>query len=135
VRQVRWRDPATYVDKALAGQPVSNEHEVARRDLPFEYVLNALRLREGFAVAEFSARTGLPASALRQALALARARGLVEPADSADTADTAAVPGDGERVVPTARGFDFLSDLQALFLPAGDRPAARLPPADAELAD
>jgi hypothetical protein len=37
--------------------------------------------------------------------------------------------------VPTARGFDFLSDLQALFLPAGDRPAARLPPADAELAD
>ncbi len=138
VRQVRWRDPGTYVDKALAGQPVSNEHEVARRDLPFEYMLNALRLREGFAVAEFSARTGLPASALRQALALARARGLVEPADSAETAETAdaaAAPGGDERVVPTARGFDFLSDLQALFLPAGDRPAARLPPADAELAD
>jgi oxygen-independent coproporphyrinogen-3 oxidase len=136
VRQVRWRDPATYVDKALAGQPVSNEHEVARRDLPFEYVLNALRLREGFAVAEFSARTGLPASALRQALALARARGLVEPADSAETAETAetadaaAAPGGDERVVPTARGFDFLSDLQALFLPADGGRAARLPGAD-----
>ncbi|MGA1286684.1 MAG: radical SAM family heme chaperone HemW [Rubrivivax sp.] len=111
VRQVRWRDPATYVERALAGQPVSNEHEVARRDLPFEYAMNALRLREGFAVEDFCARTGLPASALDAALARARALGLVED-DGAGTR-----PGPDRRVVPTARGFDFLSDLQALFLP------------------
>jgi oxygen-independent coproporphyrinogen-3 oxidase len=127
LRQVRWRDPATYVERALAGQPVSNEHEVARRDLPFEYALNALRLREGFALGEFSARTGLPASALRQALAQARARGLVELADP--VAPSAGAGGD-EQVVPSARGFDFLSDLQALFLPADGGRAARLPGAD-----
>ena len=106
VRQVRWRDPASYVERALAGQALSNEHEVARRDLPFEYALNALRLREGFTVEDFCARTGLPASALQRGLAQARERGLVEP-------------GDAGLVVPTARGFDFLSDLQALFLPPG----------------
>jgi oxygen-independent coproporphyrinogen-3 oxidase len=90
---------------------VSNEHEVARRDLPFEYAMNALRLRDGFAVEDFSARTGLPTSALAKALARARTLGLVE--------DGAAVEGGagGGRIVPTARGFDFLSDLQALFLP------------------
>jgi oxygen-independent coproporphyrinogen-3 oxidase len=106
LRQVRWRDPATYVERALAGQAVSNEHEVARRDLPFEYALNALRLREGFTVDDFCARTGLPASALQRGVSQARERGLVE-SDGAG------------RVVPTARGFDFLSDLQALFLPPG----------------
>jgi oxygen-independent coproporphyrinogen-3 oxidase len=109
VRQVRWRDPQTYVEHALAGQPVSNEHEVARRDLPFEFALNALRLRQGFTVADFCARTGLPSSALERPLALARARGLIEWEDALDPAQ--------RRVAATSRGFDFLSDLQALFLP------------------
>jgi len=108
LRQVRWREPATYMDKALAGQAVSNEHEVARKDLPFEYVLNALRLPQGFVVEDFCGRTGLPPSALARGLSLAQERGLVEPLGV----------GQGQRVVPTARGFDFLSDLQALFLPA-----------------
>ncbi len=117
VRQVRWREPATYVERALAGQPVSNEHEVARRDLPFEYAMNALRLRDGFAVEDFCARTGLPVSALGSALSQAQARGLIEDAIGSP---------DG-RIVPTARGFDFLSDLQALFLPSAEGRAARLP--------
>ena len=60
---------------------------------------------------DFCARTGLPASALDAALARARVLGLVED-DGAGTR-----PGPYRRVVPTARGFDFLSDLQALFLP------------------
>ncbi len=107
LRQVRWREPLTYMDRALAGQAVSNEHEVARRDLPFEYVLNALRLREGFALKDFCARTGLPPSALADAVTAARQRGLID----------AELLSDEQRVVPTPRGFDFLSDLQALFLP------------------
>ena len=133
MRQVRWRDPATYVEKALAGQAVSNEHEIARRDLPFEYTMNALRLREGFPVGDFCARTGLPASALRHALAQARVRGLlVDTApEGAGGAAGGVLTGLDEWVVPTELGFDFLSDLQALFLPADDRPAARLPAADA----
>jgi len=105
LRQVRWREPQLYMQHALAGRAVSNEHEVKRRDLPFEFMLNTLRLREGFAVSRFTERTGLPLSALRQALALGQQRGLLEYDEAAD------------HVRPTARGYDFLSDLQALFLP------------------
>jgi oxygen-independent coproporphyrinogen-3 oxidase len=121
LRQVRWREPATYMDKALAGQAVSNEHEVARKDLPFEYVLNALRLREGFAVEDFCARTGLAPSALAKAVANGRAKGLLEPAPESEPSLQRTLQPPGvlrpQRVVPSARGFDFLSDLQALFLP------------------
>jgi oxygen-independent coproporphyrinogen-3 oxidase len=102
VRQVRWREPVTYMREALAGNAVSNDDEVARDQLPFEFMLNALRLREGFELARFQERTGLPPSAIDAPLREAEARGLIER--------------DWQRVRPTARGFDFLSDLQALFL-------------------
>ena len=103
IRQLRWREPRTYMDQALAGQAMSNDDEVPRAQLPFEYMLNALRLREGFALADFSARTGLPISAIAKPLAEAEAKGLLER--------------DLVRAWPSARGFDFLSDLQSLFLP------------------
>jgi len=109
VRQVRWREPATYMDKALAGQAVSNEQEVGRKALPFEFMLNALRLREGFALADFTRRTGLPLSAVEQALGEGVKRGLLAIDES--------VPGE-RRAAATPRGFDFLSDLQSLFLPS-----------------
>lgn len=105
LRQVRWREPQLYMQHALAGRAVSNEHEVKRRDLPFEFMLNTLRLRDGFDLVRFTERTGLPLSAVHAALALAQQRGLLEHDEAAD------------RLRPTARGFDFLSDLQALFLP------------------
>jgi putative oxygen-independent coproporphyrinogen III oxidase len=105
LRQVRWREPAAYTQHALAGQAVSNQHEVARRDLPFEFMLNTLRLADGFGLADFTQRTGLPLSAVRSTLAQARDRGLLDIDDTA------------QQVRPTARGFDFLSDLQAMFLP------------------
>ncbi len=103
VRQTRWREPNAYIEHALAGQPVSNEHEVARDALAFEFMLNALRLREGFELALFTQRTGLPLSAVAPVLDLAERRGLIGR--------------DLARVWPTVRGFDFLSDLQQLFLP------------------
>ncbi len=114
LRQVRWREPALYVERALAGQSVSNEHEVARRELPFEFALNALRLREGFELEQFVERTGLPVSAIEPALAEAERRGLLERL----------CDGPRMRVRASARGFDFLSDLQALFLPPA-RPSNR----------
>jgi len=91
------------MERALAGNAVTQDVEVARADLPFEYMLNALRLREGFALLDFNARTGLPITAIEPGLREAERRGLVER--------------DLARVRPTERGFDFLSDLQALFLP------------------
>lgn len=104
LRQTRWREPATYVERALAGEAVSSEHEIAAADLPFEFMLNALRLREGFTLAEFAERTGLSVGVLTAPLDEAERRGLIER--------------DWQRVRPSARGLDFLSDLQALFLPA-----------------
>jgi putative oxygen-independent coproporphyrinogen III oxidase len=103
VRQVRARDPLLYMDKALAGDAVVSVEEVGRKALPFEYMLNATRLREGFELQDFLERTGLPISSIERGLSRAQERGLVERASG--------------RVVPTERGFDFLSDLQALFLP------------------
>lgn len=103
VRQVRWREPAAYMQQALAGAAVSNEHEVARADLPFEYMLNALRLKDGFELARFSERTGLPITAIQRALDEAESKGLLAR--------------DLQHAWPTERGFDFLSDLQSLFLP------------------
>ena len=102
VRQVRWREPNSYMTQALAGTAMSNDDEVARNQLPFEFMLNALRLRDGFALADFTARTGLPISAIAKPLAEAESKGLLQR--------------DFIRAWPTARGFDFLSDLQALFL-------------------
>ncbi len=106
VRQVRWREPRRYMDEALSGdggRAMSNDDEVPRGQLPFEFMLNALRLKDGFALADFQARTGLPLSAVARPLAAAEAQGLIAR--------------DFERVWPSARGFDFLSDLQQLFLP------------------
>jgi putative oxygen-independent coproporphyrinogen III oxidase len=102
VRQVRYREPKLYMDNALAGQAVAQDDEVARADLPFEFMLNALRLKDGFALQQFSERTGLPVTAIQRGLQQAEAKGLIAR--------------DVARVWPTSRGFDFLSDLQALFL-------------------
>ena len=122
VRQVRWREPASYMTQAQQGAAVSNQHEVSRRDLPFEYIMNASRLREGFSLAHFCQTTGLPPSALRAGLDEALNKGLLErfsaqPELPVGPQATAWGAGD-EAYRPTTRGFDFLSDLQGLFLPA-----------------
>ncbi len=107
LRQVRNRDPRLYMDHALdtarSERALAQSTEVARSELPFEFMLNALRLRHGFSLADFTERTGLPLTAIQAALAEAEAKGWVTR--------------DFQRVVPTERGFDFLSDLQSLFLP------------------
>ena len=102
-RPVRVREPRLYMERALAGDAVVSAEEVKRAELPFEFMLNALRLREGFELQRFMERTGLPLSSIELALKEALEKGLIER--------------DARRVWPTERGFDFLSDLQALFLP------------------
>jgi len=104
VRQTRFRDPAKYMAQALAGQPIAQDEEVARAQLPFEFMLNATRLKDGFELTRFSERTGLSLAALQQGLDAAERRGLLAR--------------DFARAWPTERGFDLLSDLQALFLAA-----------------
>jgi oxygen-independent coproporphyrinogen-3 oxidase len=103
VRQTRYRDPAKYMDQALAGAAITQDEEVPRDQLAFEFMLNALRLKEGFELARFTERTGLPLTVLRRALDEAEVKGWLTR--------------DLQWAQPTPRGFDFLSDLQALFLP------------------
>ncbi|HOV18646.1 radical SAM family heme chaperone HemW [Ottowia sp.] len=103
VRQERYRLPERYMQQALAGDAVARTHEVAPSELPFEFMLNALRLKGGFALQDFGDRTGLPIDRLTESLRQAESKGWLERV--------------GEGVRPTERGFDFLSDLQQLFLP------------------
>jgi oxygen-independent coproporphyrinogen-3 oxidase len=103
VRQVRRRDPERYMAQALRGQAVARSGDVTLADLPFEFMLNALRLKDGFALAQFSARTGLALTAIQRGLQQAERQGLLAR--------------DLHRAWPTARGFDFLTNLQMLFLP------------------
>jgi putative oxygen-independent coproporphyrinogen III oxidase len=102
-RPVRVREPRLYMERAMAGQAVVSADEVRRAELPFEFMLNSLRLREGFALQDFLDRTGLPLSAIERGMSEAVGKGLMER--------------DALRAWPTAHGFDFLSDLQSLFLP------------------
>jgi putative oxygen-independent coproporphyrinogen III oxidase len=102
LRQVRWREPAAYMRHALQGRAVSNEHTVGAADLPFEFMLNALRLAEGFELSRLSERTGLGLQVLQPGIEQGVAKGWLRQ--------------DGGRLVPTPRGFDFLSDVQQLFL-------------------
>jgi oxygen-independent coproporphyrinogen-3 oxidase len=103
VRQVRFREPQLYMKQAMLGEPVTQSDEVSRADLPFEFMLNALRLKEGFALTDFMERTGLAMTSIQAGLKTAEDQGLIAR--------------DWTRVWPTERGFDFLSDLQSLFLP------------------
>ena len=102
-RMVRHREPGLYMQKAMAEDTVAQSHEVSRAELPFEFMLNALRLKEGVPLEAFMDRTGMPLSAIDRSLQLAQQRGLLWV--------------DHARIQPTEKGFDFLSDLQALFLP------------------
>jgi putative oxygen-independent coproporphyrinogen III oxidase len=101
-RWVRFRDPRQYMAQAGQGQAVAQCDEVSRKELPFEFMLNALRLREGFSLEDFRDRTGLPLSSIETGLQMASEKGWITL--------------QGQLVKPTPLGFDFLSDVQALFL-------------------
>jgi oxygen-independent coproporphyrinogen-3 oxidase len=104
VRQVRYRQPGSYLERASRGDFLAEHVEVGRRDLPFEFMLNALRLADGVPATLFMERTGLPTSAVQAPLERAEQRGLIER--------------DPTRIRPTELGRRFLTDLQSLFLPA-----------------
>ncbi len=102
LRQSRLRQPATYIEHALAGNALAESAEVRRGDLAVEFMLNALRLNDGVPIRLFSERTGLPLSSIESALQQAEARGLLRR--------------DLHEIAPTVLGRRFLTDLQSLFL-------------------
>jgi putative oxygen-independent coproporphyrinogen III oxidase len=103
VRRARCKTPRRYLEQAGRAAALEEERTVAPEELPFEYVMNALRLNEGFALEHFEARTGLVRAAIAAPLARASALGLIEQ--------------DGSRVRASARGRAHLNALLRLFLP------------------
>ncbi len=102
LRQARYKQPASFMEAAGRGNAVAEEHELARADMCFEFMLNALRLTEGFDPNLFGERTGMPINAIEQALNAAEAKGLIYR--------------DFRVIRPTELGQRFLNDLQEMFL-------------------
>ncbi|MBG3852712.1 oxygen-independent coproporphyrinogen III oxidase-like protein, partial [Xanthomonas hortorum pv. carotae] len=81
---------------------IGGDEVVPRARLPFEYMLNVLRLHEGFRLSDFEASTGLEASEIAAPLARAVAQGWMTEQDG--------------RVIPTELGRRFTNDVVELFL-------------------
>ena len=108
-RLVKQRQPAAYLDTAGNTKGIVSETNVTPTDAAFEFMLNALRLTQGFPPALFAARTGLTLAAVEKTLNEAEAKRLLII--------------DHTLIRPTALGQRFLNDLTALFLPV--EPAVR----------
>lgn len=101
-RTERWREPRRYLTAVTAGEAVAYR-SVPPVDLPFEYLMNALRLTDGFDECEFEARTGLEFAATGAQLRRLSDRGLLERCDRHWRA--------------SARGFDLLNEVLTELLP------------------
>lgn len=104
VRKARYKQPQAYLEQVALGAPVQSEHQLGCSDLAFEFMMNALRLNEGFIPALFTERTSLSLLMLRHELEQAERRGLLLR--------------DAQRIAPTDLGRRFLNDLLEIFLPA-----------------
>jgi putative oxygen-independent coproporphyrinogen III oxidase len=102
VRQMRFKQPRQYMEAAAQGKAVQQEQQVDAREVGFEFMMNALRLAEGFEAGLFAERTGLPLNAVLAELGEAERRGLIVR--------------DHQRISPTPQGRRFLNDLLQIFL-------------------
>jgi oxygen-independent coproporphyrinogen-3 oxidase len=103
-REARSRVPADYLRRVAAGDAVVERREIAAADLPFEFMMNALRLTAGFPEKLYAERTGLPLGSAEPALSTAIERGLLAR--------------ERGEIRPTALGCRYLNDLTGLFLQA-----------------
>ena len=101
-RHERVKQPRDYMSAATT---IAREGNVPPQELPFEFMLNALRLIDGFPLALFQERTGLPISVVQAQLDEAERKQLIER--------------DWQRLAPTERGRLFLNELLALFVGGG----------------
>ena len=103
LRRWKHKHPQSYLAQAGQAEVIGGDEVVPTERLPFEYMLNLLRLHEGFRLADFAASTGLAPAAIAGPLAQAQARGWLER--------------DGDHVRPTELGRRFTNDVVELFLP------------------
>jgi oxygen-independent coproporphyrinogen-3 oxidase len=102
LRRWKTRHPADYLAKAGSAAAIGGDEAIAPQRRPFDYMLNALRLVDGFALSEFEARTGLPREAIAGELATALERGWIRI--------------ERDHVAPTELGQRFTNDVISLFL-------------------
>ena len=102
LRQMRHKHPKAYLDNVRAGTPIQEENSVDASSLPFEFMMNALRLADGFAPSLFELRTAQPLSTILPQLKAAEADGLLTLAP--------------EKIAPTLKGRRFLNVLLERFL-------------------
>lgn len=102
LRRWKHKHPTQYLAAAGSAAAIGGDDRIGPQRRPFEYMLNLLRLVEGFALSDFEARTGLARAAIATQLAQAADAGWLEC--------------DGERVRPTELGRRFTNDVVALFL-------------------
>ncbi|WZB60652.1 radical SAM family heme chaperone HemW [Achromobacter xylosoxidans] len=104
VREARLRNPESWMQAAAArdGSHLAESRQVGPDELPFEFMLNALRLKDGVAATLFSERTGLSLAVIAHQLEAAAKRGLLD--------------ADPTRLQATSLGWRFLNDLQEMFL-------------------
>ncbi len=102
LRQMRWKQPKEYLAQVAAGQPVHTEESIAATDLPFEFMLNALRLTDGFHPQLFEQRTAQPIAAIVKQLRRA--------------ADEDLLTVGKDWIAPTERGKRLLNVLLERFL-------------------
>jgi oxygen-independent coproporphyrinogen-3 oxidase len=102
LRQARYKQPQTYMDAVARGAAQQEQHEVSHNDLSFEFMMNALRLNEGFGSDLFQERTSMPLLSIRRELEDAEKRGLLFQ--------------DHKKIAPTESGRRFLNDLLQIFL-------------------
>lgn len=106
IRRANVKNPQTWMDRTLDADGtgrIMHEQTLTVADLPFEFMLNALRLVHGVPATLFEERTSLSLLAVAPTIREAVERGLLEP--------------DPMTIRPTERGQAFLNDLQAMFLP------------------
>jgi oxygen-independent coproporphyrinogen-3 oxidase len=102
-RSSRWKQPKEYLERVRDGRPLQETREVGREDLVFEFMMNALRLTDGFPSDLFAERTGVQIALAEKPLREAEAKGLIVRTH--------------QRIAPTELGRRFLNDLLQLFLP------------------
>lgn len=112
VRRWKLRHPAAWLSAAGTDAGIGGEERVEPAQRPFEYMLNVLRLEEGFRPEDFEARCGLGRDAIAGPLAEARRRGWLREHDG--------------RILTTALGGRFVNDVMELFLPE-DTATRRMP--------
>lgn len=102
LRQMRWKQPKQYLVRTADGTPIHEENRIGADELPFEFMMNALRLNQGFDPTLFETRTAQPLSEIEQTLREAEQAGLIERRIG--------------RIAPTERGQRFLNQLLQMFL-------------------